>query len=357
MNTMKLPFYAKLPLLLIGLFLLVAILYIGGDIIVPILFSTIIAIVLSPAVDFLERHKINRVVSIFLVVITLLLIALLLLILIASRLSDFLETFPVMMDKFAIMIDNSVNWLSQHFQIRTRNIKVFIEDAKSEIVSNGKRQLGATIASMGSVLVSMVLIPVYVIMIMYYRPLLLDFLKRVFGKNNEQDVIEILGSSKHIIQSYLIGLLLEAAIMAVLNTVGLFSLGIKYAIVLGIIGALLNMIPYLGGIIAVTLFAVVALVTKESSIYALYIVLIYTVIQFIDNNLIVPKLIGSKVKINALMSIIAVIIGGALWGIAGMFLSLPLIAIIKVIFDRIEVLKPWGFLLGDTMPSTPLFRT
>jgi len=100
----------------------------------------------------------------------------------------------------------------------------------------------------------------------------------------------------------------------------------------------------------------IALVTKESSLYILYVLILYTVIQFIDNNYIVPKIIGSKVKINALVAIIAVICGGALWGIAGMFLSLPLIAIAKLIFDRIEPLKPWGFLLGDTMPEISLFK-
>ena len=92
----------------------------------------------------------------------------------------------------------------------------------------------------------------------------------------------------------------------------------------------------------------IALITK-SPVYMLYVGALYLLIQLIDNNYIVPKVIGSKVKLNALVSLLAVILGAALWGIPGMFLSIPLMAILKLIFDRIEPLKPWGFLLGDTM--------
>jgi len=95
----------------------------------------------------------------------------------------------------------------------------------------------------------------------------------------------------------------------------------------------------------------VALVTKDSAWFALYVLGVHTVVQIIDNDYIVPKIVASRVKINALFSILVVLIGNALWGIAGMFLSLPLLAIVKVIFDHIESTKPWGYLLGDSMPQ------
>lgn len=149
----------------------------------------------------------------------------------------------------------------------------------------------------------------------------------------------------------MLALLFEAAIIAILNSVGLLIIGLKYAIILGVIGALLNVIPYVGALLAIMIYILIALVTKNSISYVFYVVILYTIVQLIDNNWIVPKLIGSKVKINALVTIIAVIVGGALWGISGMFLSIPIIAILKIIFDHIDTLKPWGFLLGDTMPE------
>ena len=144
--------------------------------------------------------------------------------------------------------------------------------------------------------------------------------------------------------------------MATLNTTALLILGIEYALLLGIIGALLNVIPYIGGLVAVAIPMIVALATK-SSLVCVYILIIYYIIQLIDNNYIVPKIVASKVKINALFSIIVVIAGNALWGIPGMFLSIPLLAIVKLIFDHIEPLKPWGFLLGDTMPPILKIKT
>jgi predicted PurR-regulated permease PerM len=135
-----------------------------------------------------------------------------------------------------------------------------------------------------------------------------------------------------------------------MDTAALLILGIEYALLLGVLGALLNMIPYIGGLVAVAMPMIVAFVTKSSPIYVLYVMVLYYLIQLIDNNYIVPMIVASKVKINALFSIIVVIAGNALWGIPGMFLSIPLLAIIKLVCDHIEPLKPWGFLLGDTMP-------
>jgi predicted PurR-regulated permease PerM len=186
-------------------------------------------------------------------------------------------------------------------------------------------------------------------MLLFYKPLLLEFIKKLFHRTEHGTVAEVLVESKTVIQSYLIGLLIETAIVAALNAIGLLILGVDYAILLGFIGALLNIIPYVGGLIALSLAVVMALVTKPPT-YALLVMAMFLLIQLIDNNFLVPKIVASKVRLNALVSLIAVLCGGALWGIPGMFLSIPLLAIIKVIFDRIEPLKPWGFVLGDTMP-------
>jgi len=162
--------------------------------------------------------------------------------------------------------------------------------------------------------------------------------------------VEILGEAKLLIQSYLVGLMLEAAIVAALDITALLVLGIKYAFLLGILAALLNMVPYIGGLVAIMLPILIVLATKPP-IYILYVFIAYMTVQFIDNNLIMPKIVGSRVKVNALVAIVAVFIGGALWGVPGMFLSLPITAIVKVIFDRVEPLQAWGFLLGDNMPA------
>lgn len=196
------------------------------------------------------------------------------------------------------------------------------------------------------------LIPVYVFMILFYQPLLIEFFRRVFGKNNRERVSEVINMIKSLIQSYLIGLLIQVAIISVMYSTGLLIMGIEYAIVLGIMGAFLNLLPYLGSIIAASLPMIIAVVTKPSPWFALLVLALYVVTQFIDNNFITPKIVGSKVKLNALASIISVVVFATLWGIPGMLIAIPLTAIAKLIFDHVEPLKPWGFLLGDTMPRT-----
>ena len=352
----KLPFYAKASLTFIGLISLITTLYIGSHIIVPIIYSTIIAIVLSPLVLYWERKRMNRVWAIITSLILVLLGGLVFLGLFSSQLSMFTETFPKLLDKFSETLNGLVTYISNRFNVSPTRINESITEIKNEILNVGKSSIGATIYTLGNGLILMFLIPVYVFMILFYQPLLLEFIRKLFGKEHEIEVNSILTSTKSIIQKYLSALLLEAAIIATLNSVGLLILGIDYAIILGVMGAIINVIPYIGGVIAVALPMIVALGTKSSLSYPLLVMGVYVIIQFVDNHYIIPKIVASKVRINALVSIIVVLVGGALWGVPGMFLSIPLTAIIKVIFDHIEDLKPWGFLLGDTMPPIRVIR-
>lgn len=352
----KVPFYARASVILVGFFVFITMLYLLQDIIVPIIYSIMIAILLIPMVDFFVRKKMNRVLAITSSLILVGFVGLIALVILSSQLSSFTESFPKLVDRFYEILDQTVLWFSSQFNVSTKKLNLFITDFKTEMVNNSRTFIGNTINTVGNTVIVMVLIPVYVFMILFYQPLLLDFIRKVFGKNNQVEVNLVLASTKNLTQKYLIGLLIEFALVALLNSIGLLILGIKYAVVLGIIGAILNIIPYLGGIVAVALPMMVALVTKDSAWYAVYIMIAYYLIQLFDNNFIIPKIVASKVKINALVSIIVVFLFGALWGISGMFLSIPLTAIIKVIFDNIDSLKPWGFLLGDTMPPIEIFK-
>jgi predicted PurR-regulated permease PerM len=351
---LKLPFYAKITVFLIGLFALITMLYIAKDIFVPLVFAIIIAIVLHPVVNFFVRIKINRVVAIVITLFLTFLVIAAFCLLLFSQVSRFGESWPTLVDKFTTMLNQTITWASGYFDIKPQNIQNWLTKTKGELINTSSAAIGQTLINIGSVVIVLFLVPVYVFIILFYQPLLLEFIHRLFGKENHIKVSEIVTQIKTVIQRYLIGLVIEAVIVAILNSVALLILGIEYAILLGIIGALLNVIPYIGGIVAVALPMIVAFATKSTAWYAFYVMVSYYFIQLIDNNYIVPIIVSSKVKINALFSIIVVIAGNALWGVPGMFLSIPVLAIVKLIFDHIESLKPWGFLLGDTMP--PLIK-
>ena len=349
-TTKNLPLYAKLTLVTIGLLAFFYILYIGQDILVPLIFATVIAILLNPVINFLCRKGMNKVVAILLVLIVALVAIGALMYFMGSQVSSFSESMPELKQKIASIFNDLTNWVSQKFNVPKPKIAAWVDKTKGEGMNNSSAVIGETIGTLGGVLVLVFLLPVYTFMILFYKPLLLEFIARLFQRDKHKVVAEVLMETKVLIQSYLVGLLLEALLVAALNSIALLIIGIKYAVLIGIIGALLNVIPYIGGLVAIAIPMLLAIATKEP-ITALWVFIAYIIVQFIDNNFFVPKIVASKVKINALVSIIVVLIGGALWGIAGMFLSIPLTAIVKVIFDRIEPLTPFGFLLGDNQPE------
>jgi predicted PurR-regulated permease PerM len=345
------PFYVRASLVFIGLFALVAMLVAAQNIIVPLIYSTILAIVLSPVVNFLVRKKINRLLAITITLLLVIFITVALVILLSFQMIQLGESFPELVHNFNRLIDQSVTWVSHNFNISTRKINLWLAAKNLEFLKDSGSNIGQKIINTGNVLIILVLIPVYIFMILFYQRFLLEFLHRVFHTDQHTNVNEVLTATKKIIQSYLVGLLLEAFIIATLNSVCLLILGIDYAILLGVIGAVVNIIPYLGGMIAVALPMLIALATK-SPVYALLVLASYIVIQFVDNHFIIPKIVASKVKINALVSIVAVLAGAELWGVPGMFLSIPLTAIIKLVFDHVDGLKPLGYLLGNIVPTS-----
>ncbi len=347
----QLPFYAKASIFFIGLVAFVAILYIAQGIIVPIVFSVIVAILLHPVVNFFVRLKINRIIAIvFALLLTSLALAALF-VLIFTQASQFAESWPKLVDKFTGTLNQIISEISGYYDLKPQIIHDWITKTKDELLHFSNEAIGQMIVSVGNIVMLLFLIPVYIFLILFYQPLLIEFIRRLFSSSDHNQVSEIVSQIKNVIQRYLVGLVIEAVMVATLNTTALLILGVEYAVLLGIIGALLNVIPYIGGLVAVALPMIVALATKSTAWYAFYVMLSYYFIQLIDNNYIVPYIVASKVKINALFSIIVVFVGNAIWGIPGMFLSIPLLAIVKVIFDHIESVKPWGFLLGDTMPS------
>jgi len=349
-----LPFYIKASLFFIGLCALIAILYVAQSIIIPLIFAFIIAILLSPVVSLFVRLKVNRILAIAMTLLLTIIIIFACGAFVVSQASLFADSWPTVVEKFTLLLNNTISQAAIYFDVKPQHIHEWINKTQGELINFNGAAVGQTLMSVGGAVAVLFIIPVYIFVILYYQPLLLEFIRRLFADNHQTEVTEIVSQTKTVVQRYLVGLIIEAAIIATLDASALLILGIDYAILLGIIAAFLNMIPYIGGIVAVALPMMVALATKESPWSAVYILISYYVIQLFDNNYVVPKIVASKVKINALFSIIVVLVGNMLWGVPGMFLSIPLLAIIKLIFDHIESLKPWGFLLGDTMP--PLRR-
>lgn len=341
------PFYIKSTVILFGLVLLCYALFNLKGILAPIAFSFVIAILLNPLVSRLQRRGVHRVVSIFLALALAIVIVGGILFFISTQILNFGDNLPELKLKFNEHLLNIQQWIAANFKFSIAKQQKLLDNAFSSSQSFVGGAVGSLLGTLGFIL----LVPIYSFLLLFYKTLILNFFHEVFAEENTEKVSEVLVETKAAIQSYMVGLLLEALVVASMNSVALMILGVDYAILIGVIGALLNMLPYIGGLVAIALPVLIASVTKDGFTTQLAIIGAYTIIQFIDNNFLVPFLVSSRVKINAFFSIVVVLLGGALWGIAGMFLSIPFVAILKIIFDRLPEMKPWGKLLGDTVPT------
>ena len=339
----KYPFYIKSTIILLGLILLVYILFNLREILVPLSFALMLAILLNPVTVFLQKIKFPRMLAIAVALLIAIVLIAGIFYFLFSEISNLSTELPAFKIKFTRIIANAQREISEQLGINSQKQNEYIGDAQNGL----KPYLANAMGTAFGTLTTLILLPVYSFLFLYYKTLILNFLYDVFADADAKEVRVVLVQTKSAIQNYMFGLILEAIIVAVLNTIALLMLGVKYAVLLGFLGAIINVLPFIGGIVAILLPVLIATVTKDGFQTQLGIIVAYVIIQFIDNHFLIPYIVSSKVKINALISIIIVLLGGALWGISGMFLSIPFIGILKIIFDRVPELKPWGRLLGD----------
>jgi predicted PurR-regulated permease PerM len=341
------PFYLKSTVILFGLILFVYAIFNLRDVLVPLSFALLLAILLNPLATRLEKWKIPKVWATALALLAAIVVILGVVYFMTTQIAGFSDQWPTFEKKFSAQFARLETGISEHFGIAVQKQDQYIAQAKTGL----KPVIASTLGSVAGSMALVFLLPVYTFLFLYYKTLLLNFLYEVFAEKNAGEVGIILGQTKKAVQSYMFGLVVEGLIVASLNTAALLILGVQYAVLLAVLGALLNVLPFIGGILAVTLPLVIAIITKDGFSTELWIIISYVVIQFIDNHFLVPYIVSSKVKINALISIVVVLLGGAVWGISGMFLSIPFVGILKIIFDRIPDLQPWGKLLGTEVPT------
>ncbi|WP_338876106.1 AI-2E family transporter [Spirosoma sp. SC4-14] len=347
-NTLP-PHYHRFSHSLLSLAILAVAIYLGQDILVPLAMAGLLAVLLRPVENRLNRLGLHKVISISLA----LLLAIILLagvtVLLSMQLADFTDDIPKLKRNINDVYHDIQRWIRREYNVSYRQQNKYIEKAQTQTLDT--LQSPDTISVLAGPLGTMTLIPIYVFLLLYYRSMLLYFAVVLFPEKHAAQVREVLTEIKGVIQSYMVGLLVETITVAVLNSVGLLLLGVRYAVLLGVFAAILNLVPYIGGLIATALTVLITFSNQPDIGVLLGVVGVFLFVQFIDNNVLVPLIVASKVRVNALVSIVGVLIGGALAGVSGMFLSIPAIAILKVIFDRVESLRAWGILLGDQSPE------
>lgn len=347
----KLPITVKRSIELLGLFLLGAILMLASDIIMPIIMAFFISIMILPIYRFLKRYRVPEPLAILLPIIIIAIIIAVIVWFFSIQIGSLIEDFPLIKKNINIHLSSLSTWVGQisHYS-KAEQLKIINEQSTKFFNSAGGFFAGA-MGSVTNVLLFFGLLPIYIYLMLYYKNLFLRFIFLWFVQESHSRVEESLRETESIIKNYLLGLLIQIAYITILLGGSLMLFGIKHALLIGVIFAILNLIPYIGALFGNIIGVLLTLTSSSELSPIITVLLVITVVQFLDNNILMPKIVGSKVKINSLAAIVGVIVGGSLCGIFGMFLALPIIAVLKIMFDRSPMFKHWGVLLGDDMPN------
>jgi predicted PurR-regulated permease PerM len=360
MNTI-LPVTVRRALELIGLYFLGVIIVEGQGIIAPLVLAFFISIVLLPVYRFFKKRKLPDVLSISLAILLFIVFMVAFFWFFSSQISNLIEDFPQIKENVSVHLQTLSDWVDRRANLSTEKQVQIINDQSKKLLNYAGSVASGAAASLTSIFVFVGLLPIYVFLILFYKNLLLRFVFLWFPKSDQKQVEDAMRETEVIIKSYLIGLLIQISYITILLGGALLLLGIKHAILIGVIFAFLNLIPYLGALLGNIIGVLLTLSSSQQLGPILTVLITIAVVQFLDNNILMPRIVGSKVKINALATIVGVIVAGAVGGVAGMFLSLPLLAVFKIIFDRTDSMKQWGVLLGDEQPKVspmnfPVFR-
>lgn len=334
---------------MIALVVTVVALYFGRDLILLVLVSGLFAFLLLPFARSMERW-LPRWAGALLATIGLLLLVLGLFFFFGWQFTHFGSDLPMLQQRFASKGDVLFDWVEAHTHLDRRAQIAWFNEHLSDLGAMGGQAAMRIFSSAGSALGSLVPVPFFVFLLLLLKDRFRVFFTRL-GSTREGAVLDVMVRISDLSRKYLRGVLTVALIYGTLCSIGFLSIGLEYAILLGFLLAFLNVIPYIGALIGSCLVIFVALVTNDSAWTAVAAIGVCLAVQFLDGTFITPKVVGSSVSINPLASMIALIGFGALWGVAGMILAIPLTGMLKVICDSIPSLQAWGYLLGEEIDT------
>jgi putative permease len=352
------PFYHKLAAVLVSLVTIGYLVIQGKELLSPLIFSCLFSILLLPLASYMEKKfRFRRGLASILSVLLLLAVVATIIYIVGVQMSDLADDWP----QFKMQLNNSLSslqhWIAVKFHINATKQLTFVKSATSNVLVTGTAVVSVTIISLSSFLLFLVFTFIYTLFFLTYRRIIIHFLVSVFLEENSLVVHDIVEKVQQILRKYITGLFIEMCVVSVVVCIALWALGIKYAVLLGLITGLFNIIPYIGIFTAMLISVLITFATAAAAGKVFLVLITLVITHLVDSNILLPVIVGSKVKINPLITVLGVVLGEMIWGVSGMFLSIPVIAVLKIIFDRIDSLKPWGILLGEQDKSMRIRKT
>lgn len=319
----------------------------GKSLLIPIVVSSYFAMLMFPLVNWFERKKIPRVFAITITMIIGLAVVVGISWFFAEQIRSFSADLPDIQVRLDEVTKEFSTWLQNNLGIKQEiNYNDLDKQAIAFLQRNSSSVSSMAFDTLGSLAI-IILIPVYLFMFLLYRDHFTQFIIRLFSNQDPQRVIEVVTDLRRVIQKYISGMLKVMVILAAMNAIAFFSLGIKHALFFAVFAAILNVVPYVGPLVGSIIPITYALLTKDSIWYPIGVFISFHVIQTIEGNFLTPKIVGSNVSLNPVASLVALILGGYIWGVAGMVIFIPAAAILKKLLELHPKTANYGFLLGE----------
>ena len=347
--------FAKLVNPLVCLIITLALVYLGQEILKPLVFAMLTALLLVSPCRFFERQGFPRGIAALICLLLGLLVFIIVFYFISRSIASFQQDLPLMMQNINQSIEQLEVWAQRTFNLSQHDVKQFVESSTDKVLPSTSAIVNTTVTTVTGLFFIGIIIFITTFLLLLYRALIVSFFVSLFSEKYTERIHLIFDKTRFVVRSYLVGLVIEMLIVAVAYCSVLFALGVKYALLLGVIGAILNIIPYLGIFMACILSTLITLTTNSPST-VVWVVVSLIIIHMLDSNILMTRIVGSKVKLNALTTIVGVITGSALWGIPGTFMAVPIMAILKVAFEEIDAFKPFALLMGEDKAVKPVAR-
>lgn len=350
------PNYIKYFVILSSLVLTGYVVILAGSVVSPLVAAFIVSLLLKPLSDRMERVRIPRSLSSVLSILIVFVVIMGLFMFFSGQIANIASEMDAIEVRFNQTIDQVRNWIESTFNISPTEQINYIKDNLGKMLQNSSAIAGSTISATAGFFSSFFLFLLALFFFLYYRSFLVSFLYRIISSKNHKTLASTLKKVEGVVRNYILGLFLVIGIIAVLNTIGLLSLGIEHAVFFGALSAILTIIPYVGVMIGGLLPVVFALITKDSLWYPVGVILIFWLVQFLEGNFITPNIIGNQVSVNPFAAILGLFVGGMMMGAMGMIFAIPILAIVKVVCDSMEATEPIGYLIGSPPDDEHLYE-
>lgn len=317
-------------------------------VLIPLAISFFLAYLLYPLVWKIEKLGVHRSVAILAVILAAFILFAGIVMLISVKLSNMTIDFGQIKEQVGSRLDSVTAFLQDKTGLNSHTIDTHLKQGVSSALSSLENKAGRIFSSTTTVLFQIGILPVFTFFLLYYRQKTANFIFRLAGPRHKAKALKVLREISSVATKYITGQFLVILILAVLNTVGLSIIGVPNAVVFGSLAAVLNLIPFLGMLTAnIITMLYVAFTMADPFHTILYILLMYMVIQFLENNLITPNIVGNNIKINPFAIIVSLFIANIIWGVAGMLIIIPSLAMLKIVMRNINDLKPFAYLISD----------